>query len=113
MMIVGILVTFAGYTVTSYGYVLIRGWNIPFRAWVSPLNPYLWPQGDPGTVPDGQIFPSQANDTSGQTAGGQLGSTLAGAIPGLVNAANSVAANTPKPNTTLGNRVGTSSQRQP
>lgn len=50
--------------------------------------------------------------TGSATGGGQLGGALAGAIPGLIQAAQNVAANTPKPNTTLGGRVGTSSQKQ-
>lgn len=61
--LLGILVVFAGYTVTSYGWVLLRGYNITFRQWVSPLNPYIW-QGTPGTVPTGQIFPGQTQPAS-------------------------------------------------
>ena len=57
MLAVGIVVTWLGYAVGSYGYVLVRGWDIPVRAWFSPLNPYQWPPGGPGTIPDSQLFP--------------------------------------------------------
>lgn len=47
------------------------------------------------------------------SSGGDLGITLGGLIPDLTQAAQTVAADTPAPNTTLGNRVGTGSQAQP
>ena len=61
---------------------------------------------------------TQGGSSSGSSstttgAAGQLAGTLAGLIPSLTAAAESVAANTPAPNTTTGSRVGLSSQEQP
>lgn len=83
------LVTWAGYAVSSWGYVLIRGWDICFREWVSPLHPYQWPSGGPpliGNVNPGSVFPkcggSQVTtaaaaqlDTATQAQGDVLGGT--------------------------------------
>lgn len=57
MLPAGIVLGWVAYAVGSYGWVLLRGWDIPFRAWVSPLNPYQWPAGGPGPIPDEQLFP--------------------------------------------------------
>ncbi len=67
MLVVGMAVVFAGYTVGSYGWVLLKGWDIPFRAWVSPLSPYTWPAGkaDPPPIPATQLFPSSASASPG------------------------------------------------
>lgn len=69
MMVFGMGVIFAGYTVASYGWVLLRGWDIPLREWISPLHPYQWPGGGaaPPTIPGSQLFPtgvSAAQDAS-------------------------------------------------
>src|SRR5215472_10175907 len=60
MLILGIGLLFAGYSVSSYGYVLVKGWDITLREWFSPLNPYQWPAKgtDPPSVPQGQVWPS-------------------------------------------------------
>lgn len=58
MLPAGIVLGWVAYAVGSYGWVLLRGWDIPFRAWVSPLNPYQFPSGGPGPIPDTQLFPS-------------------------------------------------------
>jgi len=60
MLPAGMILGWVAYTVGSYGWVLIRGWDISFRSWVSPLNPYQWPAGGPGPIPDNQLFPTGA-----------------------------------------------------
>lgn len=56
------LVTWAGYAVSSFGWILLKGYSICFREWVSPVNPYQWPR--PGAdvpkiadVNPGSVFP--------------------------------------------------------
>ena len=57
MLPAGMILGWVAYAVGSYGWVLTRGWSIPFHSWVSPLNPYQWPPGGPGPIPDTQLFP--------------------------------------------------------
>jgi len=57
MLPAGMILGWFAYAVSSYGWVLMRGWDIPFHSWVSPLNPYQWPAGGPGPIPDSQLFP--------------------------------------------------------
>lgn len=56
-MTIGILVTFAGYTLASYGWILLKGYDITFKEWVDPLAPYQWPSGKVPTVAAGSVFP--------------------------------------------------------
>jgi hypothetical protein len=70
MLVVGMAVVFAGYTVGSYGWVLLKGWDIPFRSWISPLSTYTWPAGgaEPPPIPATQLFPSSAAASGGTAA---------------------------------------------
>jgi len=80
VLVVGMAVIFAGYTVGSYGWVLLKGWDIPFRQWVSPLNPYQWPAGggDPPPIPSNQLFPSSAASAGSGTGEGSAGAAAPG-----------------------------------
>ncbi len=85
MLVLGMAFIFAGYSVGGFGWVLIRGYNITFRSWMSPLNPYQWPAGGPGLIPDQQLFPSLAagEGSAGPalSAPGMGGGTVATAAP--------------------------------
>ena len=71
MLVFGIGLMFAGYSVSSYGYVLAKGYNISLREWFSPLNPYRWPAaGAPiPTVPKGKIWPTGSQAPPGKPGG--------------------------------------------
>lgn len=73
MLPLGMVITWAAYTVGSWGYVLVRGWNITLREWASPLHPYQFPGGgqNPPFVPLGRTWPTGlgkpvATDTADQ-----------------------------------------------
>lgn len=73
MLPLGILLTWAGYGLTSWGWVLVQGYNITARQWFSPLHPYQWPaQGATiPRVPKGHLFPtSGTTGTTGTAKGG-------------------------------------------
>jgi hypothetical protein len=74
MMTLGMVVTFAAYTITSWGYILVKGWDIPLRSWVSPLHPYTWPAGGaaPTLLLDSELFPTGASAPSGEGSAGPL-----------------------------------------
>lgn len=94
MLVIGMAVLYAGYTVGSYGWVLLKGWDIPFRAWISPLHPYTWPAGgaEPPPIPPTQLFPGSASSGGpATTAAGRnpvrtpAGTTQPGGSRSLVN----------------------------
>ena len=61
VILVGMLVLWAGYGLGSWGYCLVKGWDVPLGSWFSPLSPYQWPKsGDPPIIPSTQVFPSAA-----------------------------------------------------
>lgn len=68
MLAAGILIIFAGYSVSSWGYCLIKGYDIPLRQWVSPLHPFVWPSGDPPLIPQTQVWPSSKSAAASTAA---------------------------------------------
>lgn len=95
MISLGIVLIFGGYSVASYGYVLVRGWDITATQWWSPVHPWTW-QGDPKTVPPGQIMPGAT------PAGGSQPAPPSSAPPPLVPTAPYVL---PKPGASAGDRL--------
>ena len=62
-------VIWAGYGVGTWGWCLVMGYDIPLTGWFSPFAPFTWsPDGNPGYVRKGQIFPGGAPGTA-STAG--------------------------------------------
>jgi hypothetical protein len=59
MILLPIILVFAGYGFGSWGYVLVKGYNITLREWWTPLHPFTGPLDQNGTVPVGQIFPGK------------------------------------------------------
>lgn len=63
MIAVGMLMTWAGYSVSLWGWCLLRGYNVTLGQLMSPTHPYgsaknqPWP---PGLIPDSQVFPGKA-----------------------------------------------------
>lgn len=86
MIALAFLVTLAGYGVTSYGWVLVKGYNVPARAWWNPMHPFDWPpDGNPGFVPQGRIFPGgQSAQFPDPSAATEAGRVAAGAFGGPV-----------------------------
>lgn len=85
MVAIGMLVTWAGYSIATWGYILVRGWDIPLGQWVSPLHPYTWPAGgaDPPLIPTDQLTPSPASAGAASAAPNTSGvGTPHGQIPG-------------------------------
>ena len=77
MIVVPLVIIFAGYTAASYGIVLMKSWEIPFRVWISPLHPYQWPAGGPQKMPDGQLLPGGAVAAGTETGPPPAGVTQA------------------------------------
>jgi hypothetical protein len=86
MLPVGMLLTWAGYSVSLWGWCLIRGYNVTLGQLMSPTHPYgsgkgqAWPP--PLMSPD-QIFPGKntgesapATAAAGKPAGGNAAAGL-------------------------------------
>lgn len=56
-MVLGFVLIWAAYGVSSYGWVLLKGYNITARQWFSPLHPFSGDLDSEGCVPKGHIFP--------------------------------------------------------
>ena len=86
MIAVGMLLTWAGYSISLWGWCLLRGYNVTLGQLMSPTHPYgagknqPWP---PGPIPDSQVFPGAAGPSS--PASGSAPPTSAGGntAPGL------------------------------
>lgn len=70
MLPVGMLLTWAGYSVGLWGWCLIRGYNVTLGQLMSPAHPYgsakgqAWP---PPLMSPNQIFPGKNTGESGPT----------------------------------------------
>ena len=58
MLVVGLLVIYAGYGLASWGYELQKDQDITLASWMNPVHPFDWGDGDPGKIPDTQVNPS-------------------------------------------------------
>lgn len=71
MLPVGMLLTWAGYSVGLWGWCLIRGYNVTLGQLMSPAHPYgsakgqAWP---PPLMSPNQIFPGKNTGESGPVA---------------------------------------------
>jgi hypothetical protein len=72
MLPVGMLLTWAGYSVSLWGWCLIRGYNVTLGQLMSPTHPYgsgkgqAWP---PPLMSPNQIFPGKNTGESAPAAG--------------------------------------------
>lgn len=75
MIVLGIGLVWAGYTVGFYGYCLVKGYNVKFSQLVSPTGYYKgnWPP--PVNIPGDTIFPN------GQTGTGTSTTTTPSQMP--------------------------------
>jgi hypothetical protein len=58
VLVVGMVVAWAGYSLASWGYELLKDQDITLGAWMNPVHPFDWSAGEPGRIPDTQINPS-------------------------------------------------------
>lgn len=71
MLAVGMLITWAGYSVSLWGWSLLRGYNVTLGQLMSPLHPYgsgkgqSWP---PPLLPPDVIFPGGRSGSGSQGA---------------------------------------------
>ena len=70
---IGMLLTWAGYSVSLWGWCLLRGYNVTLGQLMSPVHPYGSAKGQPWPPPlmgSDQIFPGkgQASATGTGTA---------------------------------------------
>lgn len=76
MLVLGMVLVWAGYGVGSWGWLLVKGENITLREWFSPLHPFTGPLDSNGKVPQGSIFPTGKKGGSANTpASGASGSS--------------------------------------
>jgi hypothetical protein len=89
MIAVGMLMAWAGYTVTLYGYVLVRGYDIKLGDLASPFRnpPFTWPKSPVMLSPD-VITPGSSPSTAAAAAAppssGSSGSSGGGGTPAPV-----------------------------
>ena len=63
MLPVGMLLTWAGYSVSLWGWCLLRGYDVTLGQLMSPVHPYGSGKGQPwppAPIPDSQVFPGGA-----------------------------------------------------
>ena len=58
MLVVGMVVAWAGYGLASWGHVLLKDQDITLVEWMNPVHPFDWGNGQPGKIPDTQVNPS-------------------------------------------------------
>ena len=58
MLVVGMVVAWAGYGLASWGYELLKDQDITLVSWMNPVHPFDWADGDPGKIPNTQVYPS-------------------------------------------------------
>lgn len=85
MLPVGMLLSWAGYSVSLWGWCLIRGYNVTLGQLMSPLHPYgsgkgqAWP---PPLMSANQIFPGKNTGESAPSSAAASSSSTAAAKGG-------------------------------
>ena len=88
MIAVGMLLTWAGYSVGLWGWCLLRGYNVTLGQLMSPTHPYGSGKGQgwpPAQIPDTQVFPGGPSSSSpaSSSSSGKPQSAGGNTAPGL------------------------------